>query len=50
MPLDQAFDVAVKRSVIDSRFRVEIRGGRVRIALPWREVASEDVGVIDEAA
>jgi hypothetical protein len=50
MPLDQAFDVAVKRSVIDGRFRVEIGDGRVRIALPWREVSLEDLGALDEAA
>jgi hypothetical protein len=42
MSLDHAFEVALKRSVIDKAFRIEIAGGGVRLALPWRELAPED--------
>ena len=42
MPLEQAFDVTVRRFVIDKAFRVEIAAGGVRLALPWRELAEED--------
>jgi hypothetical protein len=44
MSLDHAYDVALRTCVYGDRFRVEIRDGRVRLALPWREVAFEDIG------
>jgi hypothetical protein len=50
MSLDHAFDVALKRSVIDKRFRIEIHDGRIRLALPWRELAPEDLDRPDETA
>jgi hypothetical protein len=48
MSLDDAFDVAVARSVIDKAFRVEAAGGHVRLALPWRQVAPEDREQLEE--
>jgi hypothetical protein len=42
MSIDHAFEVAVKRSVIDGAFRVEIAAGGVRLASAWREVAPHD--------
>jgi hypothetical protein len=42
MSLDHAFEVALKRSVIDNEFRVEAAGGHVRLASPWRQVAPEE--------
>jgi hypothetical protein len=42
MSLDHAFEVALKRCVIDEVFRVEIRDGRTRLASHWRELAQED--------
>jgi hypothetical protein len=47
MSLDHAYEVALKSSVFERRFLVEIRGDRVRLALPWREVAFEDREPID---
>lgn len=44
MSLDHAFEVALKRCVIDKAFNVEVQDDRVRLALPWREVAYEDLG------
>jgi hypothetical protein len=38
MPLERAFEVALKRRVTDKQFVVEIDGGQVRLALPWRAV------------
>jgi hypothetical protein len=43
MPIDHAYDVALRSSVFERRFRVEIREGRVRLASPWRELASDDL-------
>ncbi len=43
MSLDHAFEVAVKRCVIEDAFVVEVQEGRVRLALPWREVAHRDL-------
>jgi hypothetical protein len=42
MSLDHAFEVALKRCVIDGAFNVEIAAGGVRLATPWREVAPHD--------
>lgn len=42
MSLDQAFDVALRRSIIDKAFRVENAGGSVRVSLQWRPVAPQD--------
>jgi hypothetical protein len=49
MSLDHAYEVALKSSVFERRFLVEIRDNRVRLALPWREVAFEDREPIDTA-
>ena len=38
MLVDRAFEVALKRSVTDNQFHVEVEEGRVRLATPWREV------------
>jgi hypothetical protein len=38
MSVDRAFEVALKRSVTDKQFVVEIVNARVRLALPWRDV------------
>lgn len=37
MSIGDAFEVAIKRCVIDNAFRVEIAGGGARLASPWRE-------------
>ena len=37
MSLDRAFEVALKRSVTDRQFVVEVDDTRVRLALPWRD-------------
>jgi hypothetical protein len=42
MSLEHAFEVALKRAVIEKAFVVDIVEGRVRLALPWREVDSQD--------
>jgi hypothetical protein len=42
MTLEHAFEVALKRTVIDQSFRVEIAADGVRLATPWRDVAPED--------
>jgi hypothetical protein len=42
MSLDEAFDVTLKRGVIDKTFQVEIADGYVRVALPWRLTAPQD--------
>jgi hypothetical protein len=39
MSVDRAFEVALTRSVTDKKFIVEIVDARVRLALPWRDVA-----------
>ena len=49
MPIDHAYDVALRSSVFERRFRVEIQGGRVRLASPWRELSSEDLELFDDA-
>ena len=41
MALERAFEVALKRSVTDKQFVVEIDAGQVRLALPWRAMTSE---------
>ena len=46
MSLEHAFGVALKRAVIDEQFRVEVRDGRVRLVLAWRQLPYEDM---DEA-
>ena len=42
MPIRDAFEVAIKRCVIDDAFRVEIAAGGARLASPWRESPPED--------
>jgi hypothetical protein len=42
MPLERAFEVALKRSVTDKQFVVEIEAGQVRLALPWRAVLTSE--------
>ena len=42
MSLDHAFEIALKRCVIDEVFRVEICDGRTRLASQWRDLAGED--------
>jgi hypothetical protein len=42
VPLDEAFDVALNRSVSEKAFQVEIADGYVRVALPWRLTAPQD--------
>jgi len=42
MSLEHAFEVALKRAVIEKAFVVDIVDGRVRLALPWREVDYQD--------
>ena len=37
MPIGDAFEVAIRRCVIDNSFRVEIAAGGARLASPWRE-------------
>jgi hypothetical protein len=49
MSLEHAFEVALQTCVHEQRFRVEIRDGRVRLALPWREVAFEDLDRLHDA-
>lgn len=41
MSLAHAFEVSVKRSVIDGMFHVEIAAGGVRLASDWREIARQ---------
>jgi hypothetical protein len=41
MPIGDAFDVAIKRCIIDNAFRVEIVTGGARLASPWRLTPSE---------
>jgi hypothetical protein len=49
MSVDRAFEVALKRSVTDKKFIVEIVDDRVRLALPWRDVPDTDGGVAEDA-
>lgn len=42
MSLDHAFEVALKRCVIDEGFSVEIHAGRTRLASHWRELSAQD--------
>jgi hypothetical protein len=39
MSLEHAFEVSIKRSVIDGMLHVEIAAGGVRLASDWREIA-----------
>jgi hypothetical protein len=39
MSLAHAFEVSIKRSVIDGMLHVEIAAGGVRLASDWREIA-----------
>jgi hypothetical protein len=48
MPIEHAYDVALRSSVFERRFRVEIRDGRVRLASPWRELSQEDLALFDD--
>jgi hypothetical protein len=48
MSLDHAFGVALRHTLTDDRFRVEVRDGRVRLVTVWRELAYEDVEAGDE--
>jgi hypothetical protein len=41
MSLEHAFDVAMKRCVVDHVFRVEIADGHARLASPWRVVPAD---------
>ena len=50
MPIDHAYDVALRSSVFERRFRVEISDGRVRLASPWRELATDDRAQFDDTA
>jgi hypothetical protein len=40
MSLAHAFEVSIKRSVIDGMLHVEIAAGGVRLASDWREIAA----------
>ena len=42
MSLEDAFEVSLKRCVTDEQFRVEVRNGQVRLALPWQNEATAD--------
>jgi hypothetical protein len=49
MPIDHAYDVALRSSVFERRFQVEIRAGSVRLASPWRPLAADDLDRPDDA-
>jgi hypothetical protein len=44
MTLEHAFDVSVRRCVIDQELRVEVAGDHVRLASPWRALPPEPPG------
>jgi hypothetical protein len=50
MSIDRAFEVALKRSVTDKKFIVEIIDNRVRLALPWRDVPNRGSAPLDALA
>ena len=55
MPIGEAFDVAIKRCVIDKSFRVEVAADGARLTSPWRDsprdVPQRDAGgAADDAA
>ena len=49
MSVDRAFEVALKRSVTDKNFIVEVVDSRVRLALPWRDVPDRETGVAEDS-
>lgn len=40
MPLEEAFEVAIRRCVLDDALRVEISSGRARIASSWHDITA----------
>jgi hypothetical protein len=50
MSIERAFEVALKRSVTDKKFIVEISDDRVRLALPWRDVPNRRSALIPRDA
>jgi hypothetical protein len=42
MPIDEAFEIAIRHAVIAQVLRVEIGVDRVRIISPWRAVDEQD--------
>jgi hypothetical protein len=46
MSIERAFEVALKRSVTDKKFIVEIIDDRVRLALPWRDVTKPGSDIV----